>query len=153
MNSALATAEELEAFATHAFGYATANFDIAPPLVTLEYLREHGERFTDVRAVAYGRPRGCYKNASDFIWQKRGRRYVQGFVLDGGLVVGHAWCIETDGTPLEVTWPEPLGIYYGVHFSLGQLCALQLSTESYDWYEDLSPITSSENVANQIKLA
>lgn len=129
---------QVASFAKNIFGIDVPTMDVIPYRADLQWLRKCGEYFQDVTALPFGRERGCYMNASDFTETFPGSQYVQGFVLSEGLIFGHAWCVDSAGKAIEVTWPRAEGVYFGVRLDRLQLSRLHVRYETYDWYEGIA---------------
>jgi hypothetical protein len=136
--------ESHKQFAIDIFGYGLIA-GVVPTYRDLEYLRAHGEFFDG--PGLYGReqgvPRECWRNAYDAIWADPSLHYVQGFVLgQSGIIVPHAWCVDTEGNLLELTWDCETAHgdqrYFGVRFTLHQLAGLVSVYGCLDWYEGFS---------------
>ncbi len=61
---------------------------------------------------------GCFNSAFRLAKKNPELRYVEGYALAPlGIVVLHAWCVDSDGRVIDRTWGND-GWYYGVTFDL-----------------------------------
>lgn len=71
-----------------------------------------------------GTPKRCFDNAQDVVMESDDYTYVEGFAFSadadgrqGFLLVHHAWVLDPDDEPIEVTWRHGGFSYAGIRFS------------------------------------
>jgi len=85
---------------------------------------KYGRRFTPApkpKEVSWGKKGNCYENAA-IIMDDDGKRliYCEGWATlreEPGLLIAHAWCVDSAGKVIDNTWREPGAEYYGIPFT------------------------------------
>lgn len=88
------------------------------------WLLLHGRLWTPPSVTVPMRPRQCFDNAFNMVWNTRRRRqrdqrlrYVEGYAM-AIIPVLHAWCVNGLDQVVEPTWTEPGVAYFGAVFEL-----------------------------------
>lgn len=88
-----------------------------------------------------GTPRNCYGDAYQLAMDNDDLTYVEGYAMNTGLAVQHAWVVDSEGTVIDITWaagweqygdkdedPDSRRSYYG----------FEVPTETLEQWVDLT---------------
>jgi hypothetical protein len=100
------------------------------------FVLKHGRAFAATEATfarRRARPNQCFKNAAGLAAADPELRYVEGYILCGGLPLEHAWCVTRSGVVIDPTLrPRHKVIhYFGVMFSTRYLWNAIAANEYY----------------------
>jgi hypothetical protein len=88
------------------------------PALLERFVRRNGKWFAPVKRIGTKRePKACFSNATTFV-QKRGGKYVEGYVLNKKLpwLFHHAWVTMTGFDAMDPTLNSNKYEYFGVEF-------------------------------------
>ena len=140
------------ALAVHLRGLYAIPDDIEATPGDCAWFAERGRIFRGpfVQWPVPGEDGACWYNAAKAMWADQSLRYMQGLVQGPFTheLVAHAWCIDRNDRVVETTWDvtKSTGFekYFGVVFTLDDLCVLQNATGRYAWYTGFADILTGE---------